>query len=73
MIKSAAQNFNIDVSQSYMVGDTSTDALTAKNAGLKFIGVQTGYGCKDGKHEINIDLIVKNLNEATNLILGKSI
>ncbi len=72
MIKSAAQNFNIDVSQSYMVGDTSTDALTAKNAGLKFIGVQTGYGCKDGKHEINIDLIVKNLNEATNLILGES-
>lgn len=73
MIKSAAQDFNIDLSQSYMVGDTTTDALTAKNAGIKFIGVKTGYGCQDKKYDISIESIVNNLKEATDFIIGDSI
>lgn len=73
MIRSATHDFNIDLSQSFMIGDTTTDALTASNACLKFIGVRTGYGCKDGKHEIHIDLIVNNLSEAINLIIGKTV
>lgn len=72
MIKSAAQDFNIDLSQSYMIGDTTTDALTAKNAGIKFIGVKTGYGCKDGKHRVDIGQIVSNIKEATSIILEES-
>lgn len=69
MITAAAHNFNIDLTQSFMVGDTTTDALTAKSAGLKFIGVRTGYGCQDGKYKVDIADVVNNLDDAVNIII----
>ena len=51
MIEKAVADLNIDLSQSWLIGDTTTDVQTAKNAGLKSILLQTGYGGKDGKHE----------------------
>ncbi len=55
MITQAAQEMNIDLAGSYLIGDTSVDALTAKNAGLGFVGVKTGYGCQDDKHRDQVD------------------
>lgn len=71
MVDKALHDFNIDIRKSYMVGDTTTDALTAKNSGLKFIGVRTGYGCADHKYDVKIDTLVDNLEQAVDLIMQK--
>jgi len=44
MIEEAVLEFDLDLSQSYMIGDRYKDTLFANNAGLKSIFVKTGYG-----------------------------
>ena len=44
MIIDAASDFNIDLSKSYMVGDSELDILAGINAGVKTVLVNTGYG-----------------------------
>jgi len=44
MVLAAAGAFNIDLAQSYLVGDTFRDIQTAKNTGIKAVLVKTGYG-----------------------------
>lgn len=53
MIKKAVKDFTIDLKKSFFIGDSTVDAKTAENAGVKFIGVKTGYACKDGKYLVN--------------------
>ena len=36
MIIKAKKKWNIDIKQSFMIGDKKTDLLAAKNVGLKF-------------------------------------
>ena len=69
MIQKAAAELNIDLGQSWMIGDTTTDIQTAKNAGLRSILVRTGAGGKDGKHEAQADFVVANLEAAVQRIL----
>ena len=72
MIKQAARDFNIDLSKSLYIGDTSVDLETARNAGLKFIGVETaGSKNERGLKKSNGIILEKNLLSAVNLILGK--
>ncbi len=37
MIQKAAEDYQIDLSQSYMAGDRQSDIQTGKNAGLKTV------------------------------------
>ena len=69
MIQKAAAELNIDLVQSWMIGDTTTDMQTAKNAGLRSILVRTGAGGKDGKHDVQADFVVANLEAAVQRIL----
>ncbi len=70
LINKAVQEFNIDLKKSYFIGDATIDAQTAKNAGIKFIGVKTGYGLNDDKHKIDKRVMIKdNLFEAVARIL----
>ncbi|MGC3959368.1 MAG: HAD-IIIA family hydrolase [Verrucomicrobiota bacterium] len=70
MIQQAAAELNLDLSASWLIGDTTTDVQTAKNAGLKSILVQTGYGGKDGRHAVTADAVAPNIHEAVKLLLG---
>jgi histidinol-phosphate phosphatase family protein len=72
MIEKAVADLNIDLSQSWLIGDTTTDAQTAKNAGLKSILLRTGYGGKDGKHEARPDFVADNLLDAVRLLLAQT-
>ncbi len=47
MLEKAASELNIDLSRSYLIGDSLTDIQAAENAGLKAILVLTGYGQKE--------------------------
>lgn len=60
MLLQAAKDFNIDLSQSYMIGDGENDMLAGEQAGCKVLGVGTieGYPCKDSLLEC-IDSILK--------------
>ena len=69
MIQKAAAELNIDLAQSWMIGDTTTDMQTAKNAGLRSILVRTGAGGGEGKHEAKADFVVANLEAAVQRIL----
>ena len=60
MLLQAAKDFNIDLSQSYMIGDGENDMLAGEQAVCKVLGVGTieGYPCKDSLLEC-IDSILK--------------
>ncbi len=65
MILEAQVNFNIDLSNSYMVGDTLNDIETGKATKCKTVLVLTGYGNDEQKKIQSIipDMIFKNLKE----------
>lgn len=69
MIQKAVADLNIDLAQSWMIGDTTTDMQTAKNAGLKSILVRTGAGGGDGKQAATPDFVCDDLQAAVKLIL----
>jgi histidinol-phosphate phosphatase family protein len=72
LIKKAVQDFNLDLSKSFLIGDSSIDAKTAENAHINFVGVKTGYACQDGRCKIKQDFpLHKNLLEAVNNIVRK--
>jgi histidinol-phosphate phosphatase family protein len=68
MLLQAARDLNLDLSRSWLIGDSTTDLETARNAGVKSILVQTGYAGKDGKFSDRADFTVRNLLEAVKLI-----
>jgi len=65
LVKKAVLDFNIDLEKSLFIGDSTADAKCAQNAGIKFIGVKTGYGLQDNKYKISRNFsLFKNLSEA---------
>ncbi|OGR07617.1 MAG: hypothetical protein A3K23_04915 [Desulfobacca sp. RBG_16_58_9] len=50
MIKQAAQEHDLDLSKSYLIGDRYRDIEAAANAGVKGILVLTGYGRGEYDH-----------------------
>jgi len=69
MIQRAAQELNLDLSLSWMIGDTTTDLQTAKNAGLRSILVRTGHGGKDGRHPVQPNFVADDVRAAVKLVL----
>jgi histidinol-phosphate phosphatase family protein len=69
MIQKAVAELNIDLSQSWLIGDTTTDLQTAKNAGLKSILVRTGAAGRDGKFDAMPDFIFDALDDAVKFLL----
>lgn len=64
LIEKAVSDFNLDLSKSFLIGDSSVEAKTAENAKVNFIGVKTGYACQDNKYQINQKFrLYKNLLE----------
>jgi D-glycero-D-manno-heptose 1,7-bisphosphate phosphatase len=77
LISRAAKNFEIDLNQSWMVGDRYSDIELARNAGLKSAFVLSGYGRGEWEHQRaswtqQPDLVAENLLEAVNLIVKTS-
>lgn len=68
MIRRAAKEFNIDLGESFLVGDKTSDILAGKRAGLKTILVRTGYAGADKQYVAVSDFIARNLFQAVSLI-----
>lgn len=69
MIEKAAAKYNIDLSQSWIIGDTTMDLQTGVNAGLRTALVMTGEGGKDKKYDVTPDVVAKDLLEVVETIL----
>jgi D,D-heptose 1,7-bisphosphate phosphatase len=71
MLDAACREFNIDRTQSFLIGDSTVDTETARRAGLNFRGVQTGYGCQDSRYPPpDSHTIYPDLLQAVTGILG---
>ena len=69
MIDEAVKKYKIDLSKSYMVGDSTMDLETARNAGVKSVLVDTGFAGNDGKYDRSCDIEAKNLFDAVEKII----
>lgn len=76
MILNAAIEHNIDLSSSYIVGDSAADIMAGKNAGIKTVLVKSGYGKETFsilQNENNFpSFVAENLNEASKFIINDS-
>lgn len=68
MILEAQRDHRLELGRSYFVGDKRSDVECGRNAGLRTILVQTGYGA----HELDCgaDWIARDLPHAAEIILG---
>lgn len=69
MLTRAAEKYNIDLGNSWYIGDTTVDIQTGKNAGMKTVLVQTGEAGRDGRYLVDPDYTAENLLAAVSLIL----
>jgi D-glycero-D-manno-heptose 1,7-bisphosphate phosphatase len=75
LIERAAQDLEIDLQASWMVGDRYGDVELARNAGLHAAFVLSGYGRGEWEYQRSSwkhepDLVAENLFEAVRLIVG---
>lgn len=69
MIDDAVEKYNIDLSRSYMVGDSTMDLEMARNAGIKSVLVNTGFAGNDGKYDRSCDIEAEDLLDAVEKII----
>lgn len=72
MLLNAANDFNIDLTQSIMIGDSTLDIKLAQNANMKSILLKTGQAGMDGKYDILPTNIANNLLDSVNLIINNN-
>ena len=75
LMKQAAQELNLDLEKSYVVGDRFKDVEMARNAGAKAILVLTGYGKGEleflgPSSKVQADFVAEDLAEAVEWILS---
>lgn len=73
MIEDCMERYNIDLAESWMIGDTTVDIQTGKNAGMHTALVLTGDGGKDKKYDAEPDFVCRDLGQAVELILEENI
>jgi D-glycero-D-manno-heptose 1,7-bisphosphate phosphatase len=75
LMQQAAQEMNLDLEKSYVVGDRFKDVEMARNAGAKAVLVLTGYGRGElgflgPTRKVEPDYIAEDLSEAVQWILS---
>ncbi len=68
MLLDAARDFNLDLSQSWFIGDNERDVMAGKAAGVKTISVKSGRYMKDST--VQPDFVCDNLLSAVEFIMG---
>jgi len=66
----AAREFDLNLKESYFIGDKTTDIQTGKNALCKTILVETGYSGKDSTYDVESDFVARDLLEAVKFIVS---
>jgi mannose-1-phosphate guanylyltransferase / phosphomannomutase len=69
----AKEDFNINLDESYIIGDQTADIAAGKKVGCKTVLVETGYAGKDGKYSARPDFTAGNLLKAVNMVRTESV
>ena len=69
MIDQAVVDLNVSRERSWLIGDSSVDMATARNAGIRSILVETGYAGLDYRSWIAPDFSMPDLSQAVNFVL----
>lgn len=69
LIEQAANHFNIDIQNSVMIGDSSSDIKMANDLGMRSVLVQTGLGGKDSKFPFDPTYVAANVFEAVKCVI----
>ncbi len=69
MIEQAAEKYNIDVENSWIIGDSTLDIMLGKNANMNSILVGTGQAGLDNKYDVEPTETAQDLNEAVDKIM----
>ena len=72
MIEQAQRDLNVGLAESWLIGDTTTDVQTARNAGLRAVLVKSGYGGMDRKYDVPPDFTFDTLLEAVRFIASQA-
>ncbi len=68
MFQMACQEFDIDMTNSYMVGDRAGDILAGQEAGVRTILLESGYGTAGLEKEIEPDYIFPDLRDIISVL-----
>jgi len=68
LIENACNDFDIDMSQSYMVGDQESDIITGINAGIKTVLLESVYKTELLNKKTSADYVLKDLRELIGII-----
>ena len=69
MIRRAVEELNLDLSQSWLIGDRTGDIRTAHNCGIRSILLRTGIGGSDQRYDVAPDHVCDDLAAAARVIL----
>jgi len=73
MLLQADNDFEIDMANSFLIGDKASDIESGNQLGLKTILVETGYGLQDRPNVKDVFSIEKDLSSAVDIIINKTI
>ncbi len=73
LLETATRDLNIDVSRSWLVGDSQRDVQAATNFGVRSIQVRTGPPSPDSSDALEADFQTETVSDAIQLILDRSI
>lgn len=74
MLRQAAEDLDIDLKESYVVGDKSCDVVLGKNVGAVSIMVKTGYGESEAENcKPSPDYTADNLFDAAQWIMKNNL
>ena len=68
MLEKAVKEFNINLNESWLIGDKTDDIEMGRRAGCKTILVKTGKAGKDGNYRVKPDYVAENLLEVARII-----
>lgn len=71
MLYAAAGDLNIDLAQSWMIGDMPSDLVAGRRAGCHTALVLTGHGARSHAAGVDADLVALDLTTAIEHILGR--
>nr|WP_315198958.1 HAD-IIIA family hydrolase [uncultured Flavobacterium sp.] len=69
LIDLAVEELQVDRTKSWFIGDTTSDVLAGKNAGLRTVLLRTGHAGNDGKYSVKPDFIFPDLKGAIDWII----